>query len=68
MVAIECEDNMKPKAGKRSQHAFLLMVLSMILMGTTNCSTSVPVDEKARIKTADTELYADIQGNDPDAP
>jgi pimeloyl-ACP methyl ester carboxylesterase len=40
----------------------------MLLTGITACSTSTPVNEKVRIKTVDTELYADIRGNDQDAP
>ncbi len=53
---------------KTSLHTFHLTILTMILTGAIGCSNSAPVDEKVRIETADTELYADIRGNDRDAP
>jgi pimeloyl-ACP methyl ester carboxylesterase len=46
----------------------LLTTISIILSGNPINTSATSIDEKVYIKTEDTELYADIKGNDRNAP
>ncbi|UCF06566.1 MAG: alpha/beta hydrolase [bacterium] len=53
---------------KSNNSLFFVTIISVILFAKPICLNADSINEKVRIKTADTELYADIKGNDRNAP